>query len=87
MENSLRYQIINSTIQNASAEIGGAIYAANNQNLSISGCTFINNAASQGVYNSISGAGGAIYYTCDTDYLCKLIIDNQTSFIGNEADL
>ena len=45
IDNSLRYQIINSTIQNASAEIGGAIYVANIQNLSISGCNLTNNTA------------------------------------------
>lgn len=83
-----KYMISNTKFSNNVANIGGALYLDNVQNCYIKGCTFAYNTVQNSTKNAIkalSGSGGALYYTCEPDFLnCKLNIES-TYFLGNYA--
>eukprot|EP00347_Sterkiella_histriomuscorum_P001991 403369895 len=88
---SSKYKIHNCIFQNATSNLGGALYLNNPQNLIISNCTFNNNKATTSTDSSLqelSGSGGAIYYTCNQAYLnCKVQITQNTSLSNNYASI
>ena len=84
-----KYNITNSYFSNCTAVTGGAIYAYNTQYLTIGGSNFENNQVyydDEAKYMEVSGAGGALYYTCDKNNLnCQFDIGSSSNFISNSA--
>lgn len=78
----MKYLISNTVFTNNQANVGGALYLDNIQNCYIIGCSFSYNKVTNSTLNaikSLSGSGGALYYTCDPDYLnCNLYLDTDT---------
>ena len=56
-------KLINCTFENNSAEIGGAVYGESLSNVTVVGCTFVKNLATNATINCLheSGTGGAIF--------------------------
>ncbi|CDW83725.1 UNKNOWN [Stylonychia lemnae] len=77
---------------NCTAQIGGAIYSENAQSVKIINSTFSQNKALIG-QNSLhkianQGAGGAIYYTCNSQELnCKMKFEGFNIFKDNLAEV
>lgn len=84
-----KYYIYNTYFTNNQAFVGGALMLDNTHKVYIEGCIFSENK----VYNTsktsikeVSGAGGAIYFHCESDLKdCQLIIAGQTKFFNNVA--
>jgi len=50
------------------------------------GNTFENNKAENNSNLTVSGLGGAIYYTCTTNYDCDVAITDDNIFKDNSAE-
>ena len=77
------YEIISTQISNSEAYIGGALYIQNPEYMQILSSTFSNNRAYNDSEFILSGVGGAIYYTCDSAWLCQLDIMGGNVFESN----
>ena len=66
---------------------GGAIYADNPSVLNITKSNFKTNKATKNVKSlALEGNGGAVVFTCGSNYLCKSSVTNNT-FKENEAEI
>eukprot|EP00347_Sterkiella_histriomuscorum_P016286 403353768 len=79
-------------IEQAQVNIRGALYLNNPEQLEISNCTFLNNAAIstalQNKIRSLDGSGGALYFTCNQNKQnCRLTITSDNVFENNTASL
>ncbi|CDW74791.1 UNKNOWN [Stylonychia lemnae] len=85
-----KYRIVSTIFENCEAKVtGGAIYFDNPQYVLIQESLFKSNSVmylSTATNLEISGAGGAIYYTCNEQILnCYLEIAGKTQFLKNSA--
>ncbi|CDW71354.1 UNKNOWN [Stylonychia lemnae] len=87
-----KYMISESVFQsNQGLVTGGAIYLNNPQYFTLNNTQFISNSvyySKSAAQQLISGAGGAIYYTCDEQLLnCKFDLINKNKFTKNTAEI